>query len=461
MQKRFEKCLILLLAAAFAASFAGCAAAVPDPLETPSPLPVSDAPLSAPPSPSAAPEPTAAPEGNAPRPDFYGMTMEESYEKYGIFTYMSFSMDSWYDEGKFFQLRYVSEEGGGSVYAPMTLKYRDYPGGETWSPVCSDPLCAHTGAAGCPLHKCNNPFCFVCMAGKVFFVGSDSVLYLFDRADNSLTALHDKLYEYKLYEQDGALYAVYQVEDADFNVRFAALKATPEGEVTELGSVGELWAVKDAPVYADKYLLDARFDAEEGKAVLCMREFDFESVRVVFETAPYAGENTDPWPGAQVLAIYGTKALFRMQYRADRQREDICLVDLVSGEGRLLASKPDTVQTWLFSDRCVIWSEERHFASDPFIVHVLFPFTGEEKTYDLSSAAAGAGGVIPASAGLSEVKNGALLVNCIYANANGMDEDGNTVYEMAFFDAFEYDLSSGRGFCYEAPDLPEYASLFE
>ncbi len=105
---------------------------------------------------AAVPTKTALPEADTPTQGFYSMSMEDSYDQYGIFTFLAFSIDNWYDHEKYFAIRYVSEEGEPSMYAPMTLKYRDYPDGKTWSPVCKDPLCTHTGASGCPLAKCQN-----------------------------------------------------------------------------------------------------------------------------------------------------------------------------------------------------------------------------------------------------------------------------------------------------------------
>lgn len=389
--------------------------------------------------------------------DFYSISMEESYDRYGIFTFLAFSIDNWYDHEKYFAIRYVSEEGEPSMYAPMTLKYRDYPDGKTWSPVCKDPLCTHTGASGCPLAKCQNPFGFICMDGRVFFVGSDAVLYLYNSTDNSCTALHDRLYEYKLYEQDGAVYAVYQLEDEEFNVRFAALKATPDGTVTELGSVGELFAIKDSPVYADRYLLDASF--EDASVLLLQRDLQSEEVKTVLEL-DYS-ETADLEPSvADVLAVYGDRALFRVMYRTEREHEDIWLVDLLSGEKRLLASKVGTVQNWLYSDRCVIWADARSDATEPFTVHLLFPKTGEEQEFELSALVAAEGGRLPLGTGLQELKKGALLLTCAYGAEAGKDEDGNTIYEMDLHDILEFDLQSGKLRLYPQPDLPEYETTF-
>lgn len=406
---------------------------------------------------AAVPTKTALPEADTPTQGFYSLSMEESYEQYGIFTFLAFAIDNWYDNGKYFAIRYVSEDGGQSPYAPMTLKYREYPDGEIWNPVCSDPLCTHTGAAGCPLAKCQNPFGFVCMEGRVFFVGSDDTLYLFNSADNSCTALHPKLYDYKLYEQDHAVYAIYQIEDEDFNVRFAALKATPDGAVTELGSVGELFAIKDSPVYADRYLLDAGFEAAAVR--LYQRDLKSEEVKTVLELDYSEPSNLEP-SSADVLAVYGDRALFRVMYRTEREHEDIWLVDLLTGDKRLLTSKIGTVQNWLFSDRCVIWTGARANADEPFTVHVLFPKTNEEREYELSELAAAEGGRIPVGTGLQELKKGALLLTCAYGVEAGKDEDGNPIYEMQLHDVMEFDLQSGKLRLFPQPNLPEYETTF-
>ena len=455
-------CLLLVL---ITAVFAGCSPVKNDILASGSAEesrnPAQGAATADAPVPSAAGSlPTAeagTAEPDAPESDFYSLTAEASYEQYGIFTFLAFAIDNWYDNGKYYAIRAVSEDSEPSPYAPMTLKYREYPDGERWQPVCSDPLCAHTGASGCPLAKCRNPFGYVCMDGAVFFVGPDDRLYLYRSADNSCTALHDRLYEYRLYEQDGALYAVYQIEDADFNLRFAALKASPDGTVTELGSVAKLFAVKDSPVYADRYLLDAGFEA--ASACLYQRDLGTEAVTTLL-TLDYSGtEGLEP-DAADVLAVYGDQALFRVMYRTDREHEDLWLADLQEGSARPLTSKVGTVQNWMYSDRCVVWADPRSDASQPFTVHLLFPKTGEEREYGLSDPAAAAGGSIPAGTGLREIKKGALLLDCAYGLETGKDEDGRTIYEMKYYNVLEFDLQSGKLRLWPQPELPEYESTF-
>lgn len=465
-----RKSILVLFLAMLMVIAIGCANIGSDPIEqnpTENPLTASSEP----------PTGTDAPDGSEDRPEpgFYSMTMNDSYEKYGFFTYSVFAMDNWYDNGKLFSIRYVVEDGSETMYSPMTLKYMEYPDGDVFTTVCSDPLCTHTIAAGCPLAKCTNPFGYVCMNGKIFFMDEGDTLFLYDSADNSCIELKKNCYEWKLFEQDNALYVVYQVEDDEFNTEFAALKVTADGSLTELGKVSELCVTKQNPVYADRYLLDTPCVNSEIKAYLYLRDLRTDEVMTAFEFDYSDIENIHTGIGsfsAAALAVYGDKVLFRVKYTTRHQEssgkweggrfEDIYLLDLKTGEKRFLTSKKNSVQNWLYSGKCVIWSDLRSDQSDPFIVHILFVESGVEETYDLAAMAAEAGGVISPNYSLDSLDKGALILTCDYRMDSGIKNDeGDVVYDKVKFNVMEFNLSSGKAYIYEEPDLPEYNSLSE
>ena len=101
---------------------------------------------------------------------------------------------------------------------------------------------------------------------------------------------------------------------------------------------------------------------------------------------------------AYTYTLYGDKLLMHTRYLTSfpnaspkDTREEVWLIDLSTNEKRLICS-PDylTHKTtfaglrFSFSSKCVMWCEPRFKESEPFIIHMLFPYTGEEKVYNVS-----------------------------------------------------------------------------
>ena len=85
-----------------------------------------------------------------------------------------------------------------------------------------------------------------------------------------------------------------------------------------------------------------------------------------------------------------------------------------------------------------------------------------EETYDLAAMAAEAGGVISPNYSLDSLDKGALILTCDYLMDSGIKNDeGDVVYDKVKFNVMEFNLSSGKAYIYEEPDLPEYNSLSE
>lgn len=454
------------------ALFAGCSGVKTDPLApdptasaaSPAPVPTENASETASPVPTQAAPTDAARIG--PPSDFFSLTMPESYEKYGIFSAFAFvSYENFYDDGKFYSVRYVNEDAA-SPYAASTLKYREYPDGDAWLPVCSDPLCTHTGAAGCPLAKCANLFSFAMLDGKVFFMGPDDALYRYDPLTNSSAKLMDRCREWRLFKQDGSIYVVYKIEDDAFNARFAALKAEADGSITELGSVSGLFTTQQNPVYADRYLIDSRFDPENthNKAVMYLRDLETDELREVLEL-DYSDSGSIIPEWAYAVAVYGSRVLFRVSYMigdsetSSVRNDEYWLFDIASGEKRLLCSGDDLGTNLLYSGKCIVFCDERTDDADPFLLHLLFVDTGEEQVFDLGAAAGREGALITKNADLISLNKGAVQLQCVYAMQDGIDDEGKPVYDMTPYPLLDYDLASGRIFFYDKPELPEFYGL--
>ena len=141
--------------------------------------------------------------------------------------------------------------------------------------------------------------------------------------------------------------------------------------------------------------------------------------------------------------LYGDKLLLKvkfLKYTDGQMRErqtDFWLVDLVTGDKRLICTPDYDVYghkyiNCLFSQKCIIWQEPRKKESNPLILHVLFPYTGEEKTYDLSKTVYDAtGDTIPFDVWINDMLNSAIRLRILGKNERLYDlylidlENGN------------------------------------
>lgn len=396
-----------------------------------------------------------------PPASFYSMTMSESYEKYGLFSFTADpDRNAWFD-GKYYYMPAVITVKGqdGTTQSVTTLSYREYPDGKTWYPVCSDPLCSHTASDGCPL-KGFDGFGFACYGGKIFFVSKEGVLYMYDPQLNRSTLLLEKCFEQRFIRSNGKLYLIYQQEEEDFNIEYVCCVVSADGTLTELGRLTELFT-QGQEVYADRYVADGGVftPTDEGYRVeVILRDLQTGAKTTAFEKtySEIAGyDEVDVEGDVSPYMVYGSKLLLCARYTAKagpavQSRNEFWLVDLENGEKSLLTYTENPAvgsRQCLYSETTVCYAEPRQTAEDPFLIHLLNPVTGTDEKYDLSAFAAKEGAVIPPDQFMVSLNKGALLLMGS-REVDATNDDGIKVPSSELVNTFEFDLKSGRVFQY-------------
>lgn len=447
--KRLASVFLVLIIALFA----GCSGVKTDPLApdptasaaSPAPVPTENA------SETASPVPTqAAPDKIGPPSDFFSLTMRESYEKYGIFSFTEAVEDNFFDGKYRYSFMYLDPDNAASFYSPKTLAYAEYPDGTDLRPVCSDPLCTHTGTSGCPLLKCQNPFGFVCYEGRIFFSAADGSISMYEKGSNKSTEIMKGCSSAHFHKDNGGLYLVYLSENTGFEVETVCVKIAPNGEVSELGHVEGSF---DGHIWRDKYLVNTHFYIREGDKGLTVELCDLLTgeIETAFEREyPDLVDDEEAAGSTAALAymLYGDKLLVKANYHFEgAEYNEHWFINLASGEGELLS----TAEHCLFSDKCILWPGERAYESDPLVIHLYYPESGKTETYDLSAMAAEIGETIPLNCYPIRLCKGAVsLWGDFYRRAEY--DDGEAYMERYAANTFDFDLLSGLAFKYPEPD---------
>ena len=367
----------------------------------------------------------------------------EAYEKYGL---LSFTMDNNYDrifDGTYIYGLYLTDNND---LKSRTLGKYEYPDGGEWTPVCTDPLCSHKTGSGCPF--LNSTVNLVCYEGKLYFLTDNGTLCVYDKTTNKSTSLKNGCYNCRFYKYDGELYFVFSEENDDFDNTRVFTKILPDSKVDEIGRLDEVYDYNNA-VYKDKYAVDYKSKLNDGGGTISVliRDLKSKEIKTVAEIDCPGAVNID---AVQTYNIYSNKLLLKTQYYMikhitndrtgyDDLRNDAWLIDLSTGEKRLICS-PDvhTYKTYaycLYSCKCVMWYDPRLNGSDPLILHVLFPYTGEEKEYDISDAVLKeTGETIPLDNGIFSISGSAVVLSHVVN-----DRSQNT---------YKFDLESGRVYKY-------------
>ncbi len=375
-----------------------------------------------------------------PLDDFYKMTTNEAYEKYGLLSILGYMNNDYCYDGRYFYLTSLYGEDKDVVF--FLGKY-EYPHGDVITPVCTDPLCTHKD--GCPLSQL---FKFVCYNDSIFFVSKSGGLYKYDKSTNKSVQLKADCYSSSFYKNNDDLYLTYYEEDKDFNMNRVYAKISPDGTVTELGRLSDLYT-NTSFIYKDRYTIDYQinYNKDGGTIKVLTRDLTTEKIKTVTEIeCPGAVDVT----GVDTRMIYGNKLHIETNYLTkmpSKGPEDIrtndWIIDLDTGEKRLLCS-PDydtyksDVAICYFSGKCILWYEPRFEKSDPLIVHIYFPYDNEEKTYDITDMVKKAtGDDIPLSYLMSKMTNSAVVLGDYF--------DGVALY------TYEIDLENGNVYKYDVP----------
>ncbi len=380
-----------------------------------------------------------------PDDDFYGLSVSEAYEKYGLMTFSRSENPEIVFDGKY--TYYISQTNTNDPNS-WTLYKRELPNGKVSSPVCTDPLCTHTVSSGCPLaqFKSNS---FVCYGDKIFIVNSSDDLLMYDKTTNKSTRLLGNTCDGVLSTYNGKLYFYYNQFNQDFESERIIAKISEDGVVTEIKRFNDYYT-PDLNIYGDRYVLDYRSetnDSGDGKVILYFRDIQTDEVKIITEIdCPDAVM----FSSVQPTMFYGNKLLLLCRYNTkfpkgniSDERQAVWIIDLETKEKRLLCT-PDyythkrfTVP--LFSSKCVVWDEPRFAISDPIIMHVYFPYEDKELTYNFSDMIKAATGEDNLSLGIISVGNSRSAIVLFDNNLTIPDR----VYEV--------DLENGNVYKYDAP----------
>lgn len=351
---------------------------------------------------------------------FYALNAEQTYEKYGIVSFVAdVNMDNLFD-GKYIYAGYWSIQS-----ADMnTISRYEYPNSKSLQIACTDPLCTHTDGS-CPFYGAN-PFDFACYEGKMYFVTSYNEIRCYDSETNKSVKLFGNCQRTNamFFKYDGNLYLHYneyrgEPEGSPATKKFVMI--TPDGNITELGQLDWDDLYSDfGIIYKDKYYVD--YKPEDGGIRVLLRDIKTGGTKTAAVIECSSKMNTDD--NSMSYMLYGDQLLVRVKHY------EVWLVDLKTGEKRLVFTPHydiyGTYKAWcLFSQRCCMWHEPRQNESDPLILHVLFPNTGEEMTYDLSKAVYDAtGDTIPLDLYILDMANSAVRLR------KTINDRSHVIYEI-------------------------------
>lgn len=340
---------------------------------------------------------------NCPDDTFYSMSTKESYEKYGIISLKGNNFDRMFDGVYIYGLYFTENVNINS----KTLGKYEYPNGGEWSAACTDPLCSHKAGSGCPFYNCN--FDPVYYEGKIYFTTVGGSLCVYDKNTNKSTSLIGGCYNCVFNKYDGNLYFIYSEENDDFDNVRVFTKIQPDSKTVELGRLEEVY-VPNSAVYQDRYAIDYKAELTDsgGKINVIYHDLNTKEVKTITE---FECPGAVIFHATQTYTLYKDKLLMETRYYTSvRQvtyfdetdgvykentvyedgRTDVWLIDLKTGEKRFICSPDDGYLAdsnsvyCTFSSKCVMWNETRLKESDPFTVHILFPYTDKEEVYDIS-----------------------------------------------------------------------------
>ena len=391
-----------------------------------------------------------------PDGDFYSLSADEAFEKYGVFSIANYPNYEDCCDGKY---SYMFYSVGTDEKYWSTLGRIKYPNGEDISPVCADPLCTHSPTSACPFAVCGGYAAkVVCYGGSLFFftnVGSG--LYKYEQKTNKSVLLISGAYDGCFYKYDGSLYFVYGEEqkDEDGNGTFELFrvfaKISPDGKVTELGRLSDnitTWIT----VYKDRYAIDFKPELYEENGVITVLSRDLKTgdSKTVTKIECEGAKRIDY---IEACTIYGGKLLVRLQYYIKDgiaseydKRNHYCLIDLEKGDYSVVCSPciyyyGTSLVQCLYSSKLITWFEPKPKKNDPMIVHIYSPFDDKDETYNLSEIIKKeTGDDLPQDAYLSGMTNSAVLIRRKWRNGN---DKQTKLYEV--------DVLSGKVYKYEYP----------
>ena len=305
------------------------------------------------------------------------LSVTESIERYG-FPGTAFSLfevygvESMYDGMYFYRLKsesgtvndngYVNERQYKKLYR-VSADTKEIGKEDTLLPACGDPLCTHTPDSGCVFADIIR---LACVDGKLIFQTNiegldDFSLYEYDPATGSKKLIDHSFEEFSFRKQENDLYYYKKVEEDDFAVHTEAYKY-------ENGSFRKLFDLKP---HFEKTSPSYLWDDHLGIYLVGKEIWTYDVLTDKESPVPITtGE----------LSYIGLKELYKDLL--------LCQCEYTDGKKEWLFCNATTgrvtaidASVFAYSDKCVLYVTKK----DPSTLHILFPETGIEETYDLHS----------------------------------------------------------------------------
>lgn len=404
-----------------------------------------------------------------PKKDFYSLTSDEAYQKYGLFTpdnsvLLNCDGRHIYVEGVIYQTtRIINDDGDIEKIVKTALCRNDYPEGGNEIPVCMDPLCEHLSGSSCPIADLKSMFSIACYADKLFYISKSQDLRVYDQSANSNKILLKDLMAPYFHRYNGKLYLIANEETSEFQTVNTIYHIYENAELSKIGSV-ETKENEKLLVHSDNSIVGFCVEKNDGipctKAVLYDLKTSDESVvfeRLLNETVECENVKCDINP----MSVFGDKVLFSVMYSynsadTNTKRSDIWLVDVLTKEKQLLLTldNQNESRNCQFSEKYILIVEPRKTVTDHFIIHLLDPYTNKETVYNLSDMASSIGERIPLDCYLNSFNLfSPVLSKMYYIPKTGVNSEGieYQTYDIKLYKTFAFDLESGRVFKYDVP----------
>ena len=383
--------------------------------------------------------------GQTSSDEYYSLSEKESNDEYGIF---SLPLRTSYDGEYIYKLKQMQIESAAEYkrvqYSFLYKTTLENP--EKEISVCEDPLCGHTPGSGCPFDGIESlPVIF---KGRLYFTtlvtfsddsgdrttaeicrfdAKTNKKIVIDRSDRKIILRKDseeELYYYKDIELEEFVFSreCWRIKDNDTSY-FVSICGEPSGTLPDMRYS-----------YADRYQVYSKSVIAEDGYTYYTAIYDAENKEehVLFSSS---GENA-------LNAIFAVNNAFGKYLLIDRSEKSdggtthqcgLLDIETLYERSFLSYNESDAMCVFLsYSDKCIEYIDPRTSEDQPLILHVLYPASGREETFDLSAAF---GIALPLDLSIRPVERGAVKL-CVFVQGDDMIPTLEDLYEI--------DLPSGR-----------------
>ena len=331
---------------------------------------------------------------------FYSMTEAESVQKYGFSALV-------YQQTCFDGKKYIYE------YDTFdTETFCRYPVGEPEkkTSVCSDPLCTHKWEDGCPFAGIF-PLLYAFCGETLYYITKRRVSNAGDKITKYELCMYDPQNNKKivvdsvegggdeymfLRNMGGTLYYSKREEKkGTFDYHEVWYKLDENGNLTKFTTMEEHFGVFSRWVYDDRIFIFVSLVKDDGSTYAgdeeCIERLGVYDVTTGEERLLHSFTNeggSGVIYSVEYLNTYGNRALFSVSEQRRNSSGYVTVhryywLNLDTMEEELFFEEKG-VNNRFYTDRCVMYCENREAKSDPLILHVYFPVEDTEEVYNLS-----------------------------------------------------------------------------